>query len=245
MAKQMSPEHAIAKEHKMIMKDLKTNMVNGKQKKKHWIWWIFPSAKAGQSDPHKVTQTLSERVDFFNSKSIALEYWKDIITLIAAICEEHSIFKVFPKVDHGRINGYIDSFFSPYALSHSIPAAVINAMERLRNAWVRWTSCDHAVPRKSIKPSQSAPCKYWLQGYCKNGYRCQFAHQPTHDVAKVVHALILTGIDGAAYRNFDVEDWIARGMQKADAETVMAVLSATRHIRIPLISLLFPEQQCI
>lgn len=222
-----TPGDAIVKHHSEILWDLENMERYGCTKKLHWVWWVFPREVPGQSDPHKVTQTLPERETFFQSNSNALTLWLRIINKIARVCKIHNFFKVFPEIDHRRIIDYLLHF--PHTACPLVASAVANltvvlratACTHFQNGGCRYGDrCffTHSTPRKPIKPKpkiipkkpKQTVCKYWVQGGCRNGTKCQFLHEfiPTDEY------------------------------NQSDAEAIAAALRDEWYLRFPLLGVL-------
>jgi len=78
-------------------------------KEAHWAWWIFPSGRAGVSDPLKTRVTLKTYHQFL--QNIQLPLWREILQLIA----EHP--DKMPPIDHGRIHHFC-KFWKKPELTH-------------------------------------------------------------------------------------------------------------------------------
>lgn len=81
-----------------------------KQKRTHWIWWVFPTEKLGTSEP------LTD--DFFVKTKVSLDTmallvknppkcWQLVMELLCDLSTEQGIAYVIPENDYGRIKHFI------------------------------------------------------------------------------------------------------------------------------------------
>lgn len=102
----------LAKQHAnfpRIIEELKTQ----KKKVSHWIWWVFPSEKAGDSEPSPKTKIELSDADYF-LKYAEVDAWAEILEAMYELLKTHSKGPwkersnipndaIIPAIDHGRI----------------------------------------------------------------------------------------------------------------------------------------------
>lgn len=92
-----------------IINELKTH----KKKVSHWIWWVFPSEKAGDSEPSPKTKIELGDASYF-LKNAPIDAWVEILEEMYELLKTHpkGPWKengnipndaIVPSIDHGRI----------------------------------------------------------------------------------------------------------------------------------------------
>ena len=116
-------------------------------KKGHWIWWIFPTERAGKSDDLKTRVTGKTANRFLNNlkhNSSLEEKWKKCIELtIASLnCQILSNIEKIPEEDTGRLehfckfwNGWGNGSTKPVA--KHVPQWLQQLCSRLENALIK------------------------------------------------------------------------------------------------------------
>jgi uncharacterized protein (DUF1810 family) len=81
-----------------ILEDLRQNG----RKTQHWIWWVFPTDKPGQSEPMPETFVLRSQRQRFVQLSENTN-WRPCLELLATLIGEKGLNRVLPGIDHGRV----------------------------------------------------------------------------------------------------------------------------------------------
>jgi Protein of unknown function (DUF1810) len=93
-----------------ILKELQDN----KKKTSHWIWWVFPSEKPGDSEPGQKTSVNLNNVDYLLTHA-NMNGWSQILEEIFNLLKTQAVEPwkesgntpnpaVIPSMDHGRIH---------------------------------------------------------------------------------------------------------------------------------------------
>jgi hypothetical protein len=95
-----------------ILKELRNN----KKKTSHWVWWVFPTEKAGASEDEPKTMVDVSMVDAL-LREADLNSWSEIIEEIFSLLKAEAFTRgwkesggnkpdsaIIPRIDHNRIN---------------------------------------------------------------------------------------------------------------------------------------------
>lgn len=89
-----------------IMLELKTNGY----KRGHWIWYVFPTEKAGNAD-FAQTYVTSATVSRVCGNMATAKSWQGVLECICDLVEANGM-RVFPRIDHGRIHWFLKFWMS-------------------------------------------------------------------------------------------------------------------------------------
>lgn len=68
----------------------------------HWAWWVFPTEKAGLSEPDPKTYVTRETA--MSLLNVAeMTQWKEALTLTTILIRDKGIHNVLPSIDYGRV----------------------------------------------------------------------------------------------------------------------------------------------
>ena len=85
------------------------------KKKRHWIWWVCPTAVIGRNDPYK--SGIKDENDLLlvlrNTRTRKL--WTKILKFLTQAMK-HNGKSVFPESDHGRIKGFCNEMYNRFII---------------------------------------------------------------------------------------------------------------------------------
>eukprot|EP00438_Fugacium_kawagutii_P031343 Skav215367 [mRNA] locus=scaffold1391:795354:795860:- [translate_table: standard] len=96
-----------------------------------WAWYIFPTEKAGLSDPNQTRITSANAVDL--CKQPTAEDWRRCLEKICDLLEARGKppdDHVLPSVDHGRV-GWFVKFWTNYSKSPEWMLQVCSRLEQI------------------------------------------------------------------------------------------------------------------
>ena len=82
-----------------ILEELHTQ----RRKTSHWSWYVWPTTKAGQSEPYPKTWVTKPNAEFLLAHTV-LEQWIEILDCINdLLSQQNNPSSIIPPIDHGRI----------------------------------------------------------------------------------------------------------------------------------------------
>lgn len=72
----------------------------------HWAWYVFPTSKEGISDPCSTAVKGRADIQYVLASHMLLD-WTAILEALATALRERGSRRVFPSIDHGRIDYFI------------------------------------------------------------------------------------------------------------------------------------------
>ena len=82
-----------------IIEDLQ---INGR-KTRHWAWYVWPTERAGRSEPYPKSSISPQDVEVFLSKTNIEQWTVILLSLTELLNKASSRSEVIPPIDHGRI----------------------------------------------------------------------------------------------------------------------------------------------
>jgi len=97
-------KNLVQKQYQLLKQIFKELQQYGR-KEGHWIWYVFPTDKAGESDPAQthVTQSTAPQLCVNGSTAVA---WQMVLEKICDLIEENGT-KVLPRIDHSRVHWFL------------------------------------------------------------------------------------------------------------------------------------------
>ena len=105
-------------------------------KNDHYAWWVWPTTKPGISDPLQTSVSNLDDVTYVLAGP-ALSTWTALLSNFAEALRARRSRRVFPSIDHGRIDYFIKEWSSPSYISivqRSAPEFG-RAFEEFAKAW--------------------------------------------------------------------------------------------------------------
>jgi hypothetical protein len=94
----------------------------------HWAWWVFPTEKAGFSEPGPKTYVTSETaISLLNVADMTC--WKDALTLTTTLMRDKGMNNVLPPIDHGRV----EYFFKFWVTVDAKPQWMMDALDCIKS----------------------------------------------------------------------------------------------------------------
>lgn len=108
---ELSPEqvaHALIIKQKVEFPKILKELQDNKKKVSHWIWWVFPTEKPGDSEPGPKTYVNLSNVEYIVSNA-NMDAWAQILeeinkVLKVSIPAGTPSPDIIPKIDHSRIH---------------------------------------------------------------------------------------------------------------------------------------------
>ncbi|CAK8997681.1 Carboxylic ester hydrolase [Durusdinium trenchii] len=100
-------------------------------KESHWVWYIFPTEKAGACDEAETRITEENAIELCRNESTAMDWQKcleKICDLLEARGQRPADGYVLPLADHGRVYRFVE-FWASYAQT---PDWLLQVCERLK-----------------------------------------------------------------------------------------------------------------
>lgn len=100
-------------------------------KNDHWAWYVWPTTKEGMSDP--CNTAVKDAVDAaFVLKQPTAETWTALLEVLAAALRARGSRRVFPSIDHGRIDFFLKEWSEYRAI---LPSGFAAALDQFGQAW--------------------------------------------------------------------------------------------------------------
>ena len=101
----------------------------------HYAWWVWPTTKPGVNDHRKVSCDNASDVAFMMTGP-SVGVWGDLLDAFAKALITRNSRRVFPSIDHGRIDFFCKEWSSvEYKACMKAQPEFAAAVERFRNAW--------------------------------------------------------------------------------------------------------------
>ena len=98
-----------------VLRELRAMMKNGRMKRGHWIWWVFPQNQAGRAEPRSSDRFLygegKTKVTHETAAQLlahAPPEWKAALNLICSLINRYGYTAIIPRQDWGRISFFCD-----------------------------------------------------------------------------------------------------------------------------------------
>ena len=98
-----------------VLRELRAMMKNGRMKRGHWIWWVFPQNQAGRAEPRSSDRFLygegKTKVTHETAAQLlahAPPEWKAALNLICSLINRYGYTAIMPRQDWGRISFFCD-----------------------------------------------------------------------------------------------------------------------------------------
>jgi len=97
---------ALVKEQKYSLDGIMWELKTYGRKRSHWIWYVFPTDKAGFSD-FAGTRVTRATAGMLCSHQPTVGHWREVLEEICDLVEEKGPHRVLDSIDHGRIDFFI------------------------------------------------------------------------------------------------------------------------------------------
>jgi hypothetical protein len=96
----------LIQQQKAMLKSIMSELTQHGSKKYDWIWYVFPTDKAGNSDVHRTRVTKQTAVALCHNAPTAGE-WQEVLESICDLLEGDLGMKALPQINHGRIYWFL------------------------------------------------------------------------------------------------------------------------------------------
>ena len=130
-----------------IIADVKSAGIEKYVKHDHWAWYVWPTTKEGMSDSAQVAVKNAEDVAFVLAAPTCAAWTECLDILAQAVRSRKNGKRVFPSIDHGRIDFFIQEWSaSDYQEAMKAQPEFAAAFEAFFSAWKEAGSSEPKIP---------------------------------------------------------------------------------------------------
>ena len=116
-----------------ILEDVRAAGPQNYVKNSHWAWYVWPTTKEGISDPlNTAVKGVADVVFVLGAPTLGT--WTALLEVLAAALRARGSRRVFPSIDHGRIEFFLREWGSA-EYREKMPDRFASAFDQFAQAW--------------------------------------------------------------------------------------------------------------
>ena len=116
-----------------ILEDVRAGGAERYVKNDHWAWYVWPTTKEGISDPfNTAVKDVADVVYILGAPTLGT--WAALLEALAAALRARGSRRVFPSIDHGRIDFFLREWGSA-EFRERMPHSFESAFDQFAQAW--------------------------------------------------------------------------------------------------------------
>ena len=122
-----------------ILQEIESSGAQNYVKRTHWAWYVWPTSKEGFSDPLNTAVKSPDDITHLLAAP-TVSQWVAILNLLSEALRARQSRRVFPSIDHGRIEFFVKEWESAEYREHMRQRPdFAAAVDQFSSAWRRAT----------------------------------------------------------------------------------------------------------